>query len=165
MLKTSVVYDVTISLNDGTEMNCLLLSKPTALTLAAIAEAKSSKSEVAEAMAFASDITVPEKDGLISEIKVAGTLVGTVSIVPLLAYVVTPKRGRKPKTAETATETAAETAAETDGVGREMTEAETEARAKADADAEAWAKADAAKVKADAAKAKADAAKKSKGKK
>jgi len=98
MLKSGVIYDVAITLNDGQKMNCLLLSKPDAPTLAAIAEAKSSDSELTEALAFAHDITVPEDgDTEISEITVAGTLVGTVTIIPINAYVATPKRGRKPK--------------------------------------------------------------------
>lgn len=100
MLKSVLIYDVTITLNDGEEMNCLLLSKPDAFTLAAIAEAKSAKTELTEALAFANNITVPkdgDADSDISEIMVAGTLIGTVTVLPLPAFIATPKRGRKPK--------------------------------------------------------------------
>ena len=107
MLKTTFVYDVTITLNDGKEMNCLLLSKPDALTLATIAEAASVADELTEAMSFVRDLSVPDTpqaDSNITEITVAGTLVGTVSVVPLPAYLVTPKRGRKPKPPTDATD-------------------------------------------------------------
>lgn len=101
MLKSTVIYDVTITLNDGQEMSCLLLSKPDALTLAAIAEAQSAKTELIEALAFAHDIAVPSLDDSelsdITEIIVAGTLLGKVTVSPVAAFVVTPKRGRKPK--------------------------------------------------------------------
>ena len=139
MLKTTVVYDVTITLNDGKEMNCLLLSKPDALTLAAIAESKGADTGLTEAMAFVRNLSVPDApqaDGNITEIMVAGTLIGTVSVVPLPAYLVTPKRGRKPKPADASTD--------------ETTDETTDA---------ALAKAEAAKAKAEAAKAKANKAK------
>lgn len=100
MLKSGVVYDVTIVLNDGQEMQCLLLSKPDALTLAAIAEAKSADAEMTEALTFARGITTPtdSSDGEETEITVAGTVIGTVTVVPLPAFYATKKRGRKPAT-------------------------------------------------------------------
>lgn len=99
MLKKAQVYDVTITLNDGKELNCLLLSKPDALTLAAIAEDESADTELTEAMAFVREVTVPgdtDAEENVSEIVVAGTLIGTVTVVTLPAYLVTKKRGRKP---------------------------------------------------------------------
>jgi len=110
MLKNAEVYDVTITLNDGKKLHCLLLSKPDSMALAAIAEAKSAGTELTEAMSFANNISVSEAVGkdCISEIRVAGTLIGKVCVVTLPAYIVTPKRGRKPKSATT--ETTSETA-------------------------------------------------------
>ncbi len=108
MLKNAEVYHVTIMLNDGKEFNCLLLSKPDAATLVAIAEAKEVPS-VVEAVTFAHNIAVPDAgvaEPIASDIVVAGTVIGTVNVSTLVAYIVPPKRGRKPKPAEeTSTQT------------------------------------------------------------
>ena len=101
MLKKTQVYDVAITLNDGKELNCLLLSKPDGLTLAAIAEAECADAELTEAMAFVREVTIPvvgatDTKENVSEIVVAGTLIGTVTITALPAYLTTKKRGRKP---------------------------------------------------------------------
>jgi len=96
MLKKTEVYDVTVTLNDGREMNCLLLSKPDALTLVAIAEAERATVALTEAMAFVREVTV-SKDTDTTEIFVAGTLIGHVTVITLPAYLATKERGPKTK--------------------------------------------------------------------
>jgi len=96
-MKNVNVYNVTATLNDGQSFECLLLTQPDAATLTAAAKAQNVKAELAEAMAFVQDVP---KDGSTTEIKVAGTLIGSIRVATLTAYAMPAKRGRKPKASE-----------------------------------------------------------------
>jgi len=97
-MKNVEIYNVTATLNDGQSFECLLLTQPDAATLVAVAKAQNVKTELAEALAFVNDVP---KDGSTTDIKVAGTLIGSIRVATLTAYAATVKRGRKPATPTT----------------------------------------------------------------
>lgn len=103
MLKTAEVYDVTVTLNDGAKLDCTLLNKPDALTLAIVAQTQKASASLLEAVPFANNIAVPPATESPDEsnIVIGGTVIGTVCVGTRLAYLVPPRRGRKPKSAAT----------------------------------------------------------------
>lgn len=107
MLKQIEVYDVTVSLNDGSEMQCALLSKPDARTLTAVAVERK-EMEISRVLALVKAIDVPALGdvGFDTAIQVADTIIGTISVATESAYVMPAKRGRKPKVSASADECA-----------------------------------------------------------
>ncbi len=104
MLKTNETYQVTVVLNDGQAMDCTLLSKPDAITLAAVAETQGVSAELKEAAAFTRDLVIPapgEDTSAKTPITVAGTEIGEVHIRTTSAYVWQARKPRKPKPVET----------------------------------------------------------------
>jgi len=101
MLKTTEVYLVSVTLNDGQALCCTLLSKPDAATLAQIAAAQNAPAGLGEAVALARDIAIPAvREKVDTTIVVAGTTIGSITVETLPAYAVPVKRGRKPKPAD-----------------------------------------------------------------
>jgi hypothetical protein len=100
MLKLVEVYDVIVILNDGGKLTCTLFSKPEAALLTSIAAVQNAGSNLIEALLFAQNIVVPPATESLpyeTNIVVGGTIIGTVSVNTRQAYLVPPRRGRKPK--------------------------------------------------------------------
>lgn len=96
-LKSVTVYDVSVVLNGDTEMSCLLLTPPTVEALAEIAKEEDTPREIAEALSFFREIDLPaeDEDEAITEITIAGTVAGSIRVVPLPAFQQPAKRGPK----------------------------------------------------------------------
>jgi len=96
MLKTTEVYAVSITLNDGKTLLCTLLSKPDSAALAAVAAAQNAPADICKVLALVNDLGVPavgaEAD---TEISIVGTPVGTINIKTQTAYRFPVKRQPK----------------------------------------------------------------------
>lgn len=100
MLKNAEVYQVEVTLNDGQSMCCNLLCIPTVNALIAVAEGTGAPTAIKEALVFNREISVPQVgEDAVTEIIVAGMTIGKISIFTIPAIIVTPRRGRKPKSA------------------------------------------------------------------
>lgn len=103
MLKSVTVYDVSVLLNDSREFSCLLLSPPTVEALAeAVKLTEDAPAEIGEALSFFREINLPADDEneAITEITIAGAILGSIRVVPLRAYNQPAKRGPKKKPAD-----------------------------------------------------------------
>lgn len=105
-LKSVTLYDVSVLLNNDTEMSCLLLTPPTVEALTAAAETEEAPREIIEALAFFREIDLPAEgeDEAVTEITIAGTVAGSIKVVPLQAYQQPAKRGPKKKGSDAAAE-------------------------------------------------------------
>lgn len=105
-LKSVTLYDVSVLLNNDTEMSCLLLTPPTVEALTAVAAEKAPR-EIIEALAFFREIDLPaeDEDEAVTEITIAGTIAGSIRVVPLQAYQQPAKRGPKKKGSDAPAET------------------------------------------------------------
>jgi hypothetical protein len=103
MLKAVTVFEVSVLLNDNQDFSCLLVSPPTVEALREAAEAEEAPTEVIEALSFFREIDLPadNEDEAITEITIAGAVLGSIRVVPLTAYRQPAKRGPKPKPADT----------------------------------------------------------------
>jgi hypothetical protein len=100
MLKNAEIYQVEVALNDGQSMCCNLLSVPTTDALIAVADGTGAQTAIKEALVFVQEVSVPQVgEDAVTGIVVAGMTIGKISIVTAPAIIVTPKRGRKPKSA------------------------------------------------------------------
>jgi hypothetical protein len=99
MLKSSEVYLVTVALNDGHALTGVLLSKPDAATLTAVAAAQNAKSDFGKVLALADEIVIPAvNENANTAIRIGDVTLGTVSVETRSAYGLPVKRGPKPKT-------------------------------------------------------------------
>jgi len=99
MLKSSEVYLVSVILNDGHALNCVLLSKPDSATLIAVAAAQNADPSFGKVLALADEIVVPAVYEKIDDaISIGETHLATVSVETRLAYGLPIKRGPKSKT-------------------------------------------------------------------
>lgn len=99
MLKTTHVYLVSVTLNDGRAFCCTLLSKPEAAILVAVASAQKTHPEFGRVLALADNIAIPavgESDE--SDIAIGGIIIGMVRVETQTVYGFPVKRPRQPKT-------------------------------------------------------------------
>jgi len=103
-MKTTEVYNVSVTLNDGNTLVCTLLNKPDASTLIAVAAAQNVAPDFGKVLALAGDIEIPAAGNNIkTAISVVDVLIGTVCVETRTAYGVPTKHPRQPKTDAPAT--------------------------------------------------------------
>lgn len=106
-LKPVALYDVSVILGDA-ELSCYLVTPPTVEALAAVAEEQDdTPREIKEALAFFREIELPaeDEDEAITEITIAGTVAGSIRVVPLQAYRQPAKRKKSADADSAATDT------------------------------------------------------------
>lgn len=98
MLKSVTVFDVSVLLNDSQEFSCLLLSPPTVeMLVEAVKLTEDAPAEIGEALSFFREINLPEndEDEAITEITIAGAILGSIRVAPLQAFSQPAKRSKK----------------------------------------------------------------------
>lgn len=118
MLRTDPVYDITVTTNDGHELNYLFLTHPKPVDLLAATRARQDAlpegvqrenefpryNAVREVLPLLREVPKPELGGsLDADIAVAGTKVGVIRVLCHPGIVIVSNRGRKPKAAATET--------------------------------------------------------------
>lgn len=103
-LKSVLLYDVTVTLDNGATVSCLFLTPPTTEALAIAAGGMLAPQELVEALSFNREINLPAPcdDNAITDITVAGTLIGAICVSTLYGFQQPAKRGPKKKTATSA---------------------------------------------------------------
>ncbi len=102
MLKVITLFEVSVLLNNNQKFSCILASPPTVEALREAAATEKAPVEVVEALCFFRDIKLPAEDkdkwnpeGIITEITIAGAVLGSIRVSPFTAYRQPNKRGPK----------------------------------------------------------------------
>jgi len=99
MLQTREIFHVSVTLKNGSAMNCTLLSKPTPSTLAAVAAAQGQSEDFAKVLAVSDEVTIPAiREGAeVTDVTIAGVLLGAINVETTEGYEVPEKKTRKPR--------------------------------------------------------------------
>lgn len=97
-MKTTTVYNVSMTLNDGRAMVATLLNKPDSAILAAVAAAQGVSPDFGAVAAVIGDIEVIPGGKATTDIEWLGSFIGEVTVETLVAYGTPPKAPVKHRT-------------------------------------------------------------------